>query len=356
MDISKININNDDFSKAKRVILDSFVPSCSEKAKEENARFRKIIDTVMRVPAGRETLMAVAKQQPPCKFGFETFTNKGGCFSNGKILLNPNVSNDFLPSTLVHEATHALQDGLDPAKKTGLSAYTAESQLKRARAMEADAFAKEAMFIHQCDDFAPEIYDAEMKVPNKTLAAFNKAVNNGATQEEALRKTYLEFYKQPDIMRFYDNHYGKSIIKRANFAETYGRRNEFTMTVSDTDVMKFCIHKGKPYVTEEDLQNPYVRGIEVKTRIEIQSALNNYAVATESKRDISLLTMAAIPAYEQRLLHDEKMRQMRERAEQRQKPSLMEQLFKKQEEMKQTGRRQNRDAFEAPIPWSGKTR
>ena len=96
MDFEKISINNNDFYKAKRAILDGFVPSCPEKAKEEIARFRKIVNTVMNVPAGRETLMAVAKQQPPRKFGFETFTDKAGCFTGDKILLNPNVS-DKLP-------------------------------------------------------------------------------------------------------------------------------------------------------------------------------------------------------------------------------------------------------------------
>ena len=193
MDFEKISINNNDFYKAKRAILDGFVPSCPEKAKEEIARFRKIVNTVMNVPAGRETLMAVAKQQPPRKFGFETFTDKAGCFTGDKILLNPNVSDKLLPATLVHEATHSLQNEHNPAKDIGLSAFTAESQLKRARAMEADAFAKAAMFIHQCDDYAPEIYDAEMKLPNKTLKTFNQAVDDGATQEEALRKTYLDF-------------------------------------------------------------------------------------------------------------------------------------------------------------------
>lgn len=348
MDLEKISINNNDFYKAKRAILDGFVPSCPEKAKEEAARFRKIVDTVMNVPAGRETLMAVAKLRPPCKFGFEALADKGGCFNNGRILLNPNVSNDLLPATLVHEATHAIQDGLDPAKEAGLSAYTAESQLKRARAMEADAFAKEAMFIHQCGDYAPEVYDAEMKFPNKTLKAFNQAVDNGATQEKALRKTYLEFYKQPDIMRFYDNHYGQSIIKRADYAGTCGRRNEFTMTISDADIMKFCIYKGKPYITEEDQQNPYVRSIEVRTRNKIQSATNDYAVLTGSKRDMSLLTMAPLSAYERRLERDESIRKTHERAEQRKKTSLMEQLRQKQNE------KQNQTFFEPGVRWSGK--
>ena len=348
MDFEKISINNNDFYKSKRAILDGFVPSCPEKAKEEAARFRKIVDTVMNVPAGRETLMAIAKQQPPRKFGFETFTDKAGCFNNGRILLNPNVSNDLLPSTLVHEATHAIQDGLDPAKEVGLSAYTAESQLKRARAMEADAFAKEAMFIHQCGDYAPEVYDAEMKFPNKTLKTFNQAVDDGATQEEALRKTYLEFYKQPDVMRFYDNHYGQSIIKRADYAATYGRRNEFTMTISDADIMKFCLYKGKPYITEEDQQNVYVRGIEVGTRNKLQSAMNGYAVATGSKRDMSLLTMAPVAAYELRLERDESIRRMHERSEQRKKTPLMEQLRQKQNE------KQNQTFFEPAVRWSGK--
>ncbi len=348
MDFEKISINNNDFYKAKRAILDGFVPSCPEKAKEEIARFRKIVNTVMNVPAGRETLMAVAKQQPPRKFGFETFTDKAGCFTGDKILLNPNVSDKLLPATLVHEATHSLQNEHNPAKDIGLSAFTAESQLKRARAMEADAFAKEAMFIHQCDDYAPEIYDAEMKLPNKTLKTFNQAVDDGATQEEALRKTYLEFYKQPDVMRFYDNHYGQSIIKRADYAATCGRRNEFTMTISDADIMKFCSYKGKPYITEEDLQNVYVRGIEVGTRNEIQSAMNNYAVLTGSKRDMSLLTMAPVSAYEQRLEHDESMRKRQERVEQRKKTSLMEQLRQKQSE------KQNQTFFEPGVRWSGK--
>ncbi len=348
MDFEKISINNNDFYKAKRAILDGFVPSCPEKAKEEIARFRKIVNTVMNVPAGRETLMAVAKQQPPRKFGFETFTDKAGCFTGDKILLNPNVSDKLLPATLVHEATHAIQDGLDPAKEAGLSAYTAESQLKRARAMEADAFAKEAMFIHQCGDYAPEVYDAEMKFPNKTLTTFNQAVDDGATQEEALRKTYLDFYKQPDILRFYDDHYGKGIIKRADYAATCGRRNEFTMTISDADIMKFCIYKGKPYITEEDQQNVYVRGIEVGTRNEIQSAMNNYAVLTGSKRDTSLLTMAAVSAYELRLRHDESIRRMHERVEQRKKTPLMEQLRQKQNE------KQNQTFFEPGVRWSGK--
>ena len=191
MDFEKISINNNDFYQSKKAILANFVPSCPEKAKEEIARFRKIVDTVMNVPAGRETLMAVAKQQPPRKFGFETFTDKAGCFTGDKILLNPNVSDKLLPATLVHEATHSLQNEHNPAKEIGLSAFTAESQLKIARAMEADAFAKEAMFIHQCDDYAPEIYDAEMKLQNKTLDCFNSAVENGATQEEALRKAAL---------------------------------------------------------------------------------------------------------------------------------------------------------------------
>ena len=41
MDFEKISINNNDFYKAKRAILDGFVPSCPEKAKEEIARFRR---------------------------------------------------------------------------------------------------------------------------------------------------------------------------------------------------------------------------------------------------------------------------------------------------------------------------
>ncbi|MBS6474236.1 MAG: hypothetical protein KH347_08345 [Acetobacter sp.] len=337
MDFEKISINNNDFYKSKKAILANFVPSCPEKAKEEIARFRKIVDTVMNVPAGRETLMAVAKQQPPRKFGFETFTDKAGCFTGDKILLNP------------HEATHSLQNEHNPAKEIGLSAFTAESQLKIARAMEADAFAKEAMFIHQCDDYAPEIYDAEMKFQNKTLDCFNSAVESGATQEEALRKAYLEFYKQPDILRFYDDHYGKGIMKRADYAATCGQRNEFTMITSDADIMKFCKYKGKPYIDEEDLQNPYVRGIEVQTRNKIQSSMNDYAVATGSKRDISLLTMAPTTTYELRLEHEEKTRQRQERVEQRKKTSFMEQLQQRQKQ----NERQNQTSFSPGIRRNG---
>lgn len=350
MDFEKISINDNDFSRSKKAVLDNFVPSRPEKAKEEAARFRKIVDTVMKVPAGRETLMALAKQQPPRKFCFETFPDKAGCFAGGKILLNPNVSDDLLPATLVHEATHSLQDEHNPAKEIGRSAFTAESQLKLARAMEADAFAKEAMFVHQCGDYAPEIYDAEMKFQNKTLRCFDKAVKNGATQEEALRKTYLEFYKQPDTLRFYDDHYGKGIVKCADYAATCGRRNEFTMTVSDADVMKFCAYNGKPYIDEEDLQNPYVRGIEVGTRNKIQSALNDYAVATGSKRDTSLLTMAPISTYELRLERDEEARQRQERVEQRKNTSFMERLRQQQ---KQNGQR-NQTVFEPGVRWSGR--
>lgn len=349
MDFEKISINNNDFYKSKKAILANFVPSCPEKAKEEIARFRKIVDTVMNVPAGRETLMAVAKQQPPRKFGFETFTDKGGCFTGDKILLNPNVSDKLLPAALVHEATHSLQNEHNPAKEIGLSAFTAESQLKIARAMEADAFAKEAMFLHQCADYAPEVYDAEMKFQNKTLDCFNSAVENGATQEEALRKAYLEFYKQPDILRFYDDHYGKGIMKRADYAATCGRRNEFTMIISDADIMKFCKYKGKPYIDEEDLQNPYVRGIEVQTRNKIQSSVNDYAVATGSKRDISLLTMAPITTYELRLEHEEKTRQRQERVEQRKKTSFMEQLQQRQKQ----NERQNQTSFSPGIRRNG---
>ena len=163
-----------------------------------------------------------------------------------------------------------------------------------------------------------------------------------------MRKTYLDFYKQPDILRFYDDHYGKGIIKRADYAATCGRRNEFTMTISDADIMKFCIYKGKPYITEEDQHNVYVRGIEVGTRNEIQSAMNNYAVLTGSKRDTSLLTMAAVSAYELRLRHDESIRRMHERVEQRKKTPLMEQLRQKQNE------KQNQTFFEPGVRWSGK--
>ena len=215
--------------------------------------------------------------------------------------------------------------------------------------MEADAFAKEAMFIHQCDDYAPEIYDAEMKFQNKTLDCFNSAVENGATQEEALRKAYLEFYKQPDILRFYDDHYGKGIMKRADYAATCGQRNEFTMITSDADIMKFCKYKGKPYIDEEDLQNPYVRGIEVRTRNKIQSSMNDYAVATGSKRDISLLTMAPTTTYELRLEHEEKTRQRQERVEQRKKTSFMEQLQQRQKQ----NERQNQTSFSPGIRRNG---
>ena len=120
------------------------------------------------------------------------------------------------------------------------------------------------------------------------------------------------------------------------------------MTISDADIMKFCSYKGKPYITEEDLQNIYVRSIEVGTRNEIQSTMNNYAVLTGSKRDMSLLTMAPVSAYEQRLEHDESMRKRQERVEQRKKTSLMEQLRQKQNE------KQNQTFFEPGVRWSGK--
>ena len=106
----------------------------------------------MVVPAGMETLKALAEKTPPFKICFESLKeNAWGVCKGNKIAISPNLPDNLLAPTLVHEATHAaLQDFSNDMEILGVSAFTAASIFKQNRVKEADACAKAALFVHQC--------------------------------------------------------------------------------------------------------------------------------------------------------------------------------------------------------------
>lgn len=322
-DIDRIKVNGapDDFKKIKNKILSLFVPSDETNANKEKTRFGNILNNVLVVPAGMETLKALAEKTPPFKICFESLKeNAWGVCKGNKIAISPNLPDNLLAPTLVHEATHAaLQDFSDDMEIFGVSAFTAASIFKQNRVKEADACAKAALFVHQCqkNKRTEPIYIASMNNGERTYLAFDAAMKRGASEREALRESFLEWAKRPSSVRFYDKGYEEYIVNAAQNEEACGRRGAFSMNLSDGDVMKICTHKGEPYIEEEDLHDPYFRGIEVARRNKIQSALDNYAEHTGSKRDASLLTMAPVSSYEDRLKHDAEAQQRREEARKR---------------------------------------
>lgn len=153
-DIDRIKVNGapDDFKKIKNKILSLFVPSDETSADKEKTRFGNILNNVLIVPAGMETLKALAEKTPPFKICFESLKeNAWGVCKGNKIAISPNLPDNLLAPTLVHEATHAaLQDFSNDMEIFGVSAFTAASIFKQNRVKEADACAKAALFVHQC--------------------------------------------------------------------------------------------------------------------------------------------------------------------------------------------------------------
>ncbi len=319
VDISATKIKNSS-GYVKETLMKSFVPSPSGNAEAETKRFEQIVDTVMRTPIGRQT-MARLVQTPELKglsISFENIKAEEGMVTRGyqlgnKIALNSAVSTEMLTSTFVHEATHALQT---KGKIEEIELYTAESTFRKHRAMEADANAKQALFVHQCKQYAPNVWE-EHKNRSHCSAVFENAMENGKTEQEALRETFLSWYQQPRIVRAYDQHYAKDIEEIVKWLNKKGyiQHGLFSKTHSNDDIMAFCSYNGSSYIEEEDFSNIFVRSIEVDCRNSVQDMVDS--CVKRSERDVSLQMMAPVRSYEDRLKSTEKYKKMHENAERR---------------------------------------
>lgn len=298
-------------------LLDDFVPSSASKNKEEEReRFGKIISLVMQVPIGRQTLMAVERHKLS-KFCFESMKSDLGYQEGDKIALNPSASNEALATVLVHEATHSLQSQWHNPSLVFDDYYTAESLFRYHRAQEADACAKQALFVQQCKNILPNVYKANKGL--YTHGHLEKALDRGASVEEAMQEAFMGWYKNPSLVRAYDNIYAEWLEKSADYAGTRGHRFKFAKNVSNDDIMKFCSYRGRPYIDEYDaFSDPHVNGIELSTRNRVQGALNAYAKATKQNMDTSMYSMTAVSSYDQLLKNDAERRKKREERLERQ--------------------------------------
>lgn len=255
-------------SQAYSVLAEAFEPSSTESAEEERAVFKRVLDTVNSVPAGRRTMKELAALG--CTFGLLTGsrtgngTNAAGFYHQeaNRIFLNPNAGYKDLSTIFIHEGRHAIQHhrlGLSP------SDYRICDYLKYHRALEADACAHEAEFVHQIRDSRPDIYRASASLP--MVKAYSDVREKGGSSKDAMSSSFRAWYGYDYYRDFYDVYHRRYIERFFEDAVQKKKPDLFKKELASDIIVRGCaLSGGKTYIDPAFLTSPEAFSVPVEDK------------------------------------------------------------------------------------------
>lgn len=258
---------------AKKTLANAFQSTSLKTEEEEKQLFGKILDVVMMTKKGQETMKNLSKLG--FTFAFEDGKFGGYCNSDAKkIVINPKFSFNYMIRTAVHEGRHAIQGSLMNQKMRDRETLQAADILKVSRAMEADAVAHEAVFVHQLPD---QYRDKETENNTLMMVTYGKEYAASKDEKKAMQATFKSWYD----FDYYRNYYDKNHLNMMERIADYGVKNNlsncFKETVTNEEVMSVCLYKGKPYIEPEFLDSPRPNSVPAEQKPQILGITADYA-------------------------------------------------------------------------------
>ncbi len=266
-------------SEAYGILAGAFKPSSRESAEEECGVFKRVLDTVNSVPAGRRAMKELAALG--CTFGLLTGsrtgdgTNAAGFYHQeaNRIFLNPNAGYTDLSTIFIHEGRHAVQHhrmGISP------SDYRISDYFKYHRAIEADACAHEAEFVHQIRGLRPDIYKESASLP--MVKAYAGVRENGGSSKEAMSASFRAWYGYDYYRDFYDVYHRRYIERFFEHAAQEKKPDLFSKELaSDTLVRGCALSGGKTYIDPAFLTSPEAFSLPVEDKSIFEKQSRAYA-------------------------------------------------------------------------------
>ena len=276
---------------AKKTLMQAFTASDKKDTATESKLFESMLDAVMQTKKGRETLTKLSKLG--YTFAFEK-GNFGGfcCSEEKKIVINPCCPFEYSVQMVVHEGTHAIQASL--RKKTPdyySDKVQVASHLRNRRAIEADAVAHQMAFVYECKDILPAVYEDAKKDDLPMFRAYIGEMEKSGDERKAMQASFAAWYECDKYRKVYDEWHKGAIEEVCS----YGKKEKVTDCMKEeypaSEVLKTCLYKGKPYMTEEFLNTGLAFSITPEDKKEIVAMIQDYAAAVGVKPDLSVLTM-----------------------------------------------------------------
>ena len=276
--------------KATKTLMRAFTASEEGRKVEEEALFKKIVDSVMKTENGRETLTELSGFG--YSFAFEAGNFSGFCDSDKKkIVINPNISFPSMLQTAVHEGRHAIQYSLERPDAPSAALIQAASFLRFSRAIEADASAHEAAFAYECKDVIPEVYRDAEKQNLPMFRAYAGEMEKSGDEKKAMRASFAAWYECDSYRDFYDEWHKNDIKYFCDFGERQKYSGLFSKEYPAGDVLRMCVYDGKPYMTEDFLNTGKAFSVSAADKKEITAMLQRYAAAAGDRPDTSIQSM-----------------------------------------------------------------
>ena len=275
---------------AKKTLMQAFTASGKKNAATESKLFESMLDAVMQTKKGRETLTKLSKLG--YTFAFEKLDFGGFCNPlQKKIVINPSRPFEFLLQAVVHEGIHSIQDSLKKKNTPDYYKMQVASYLRNARALEADATAHQMAFVYECKDILPNVYEAAKKENSPMFRAFVGEMEKSGDEKKAMQASFAAWYEYDKYQKFYDKRRKGAIEYVCCVGKKYKDTDNLKEEYPASEVLKTCLYKGKPYMTEEFLNTGLAFSITPEDKKEIVAMVRDYAAAVGVKPDMSVLTM-----------------------------------------------------------------
>lgn len=258
---------------AKQALSNAFVGGSKETEAEEKQKFDRALDVIMQTKKGCEVMSAVSKLG--YTFAFENTGLGGGCMpSKKKIVIDPKAGFNDVLRAVVHESIHALQASNEKGKHPDRECLQASSMLMKYRAIEADASAHEAAFIHQ---LPPQYREESFEKRNPMVQAYGTEIAASGDEKKAMQASFKAWYDYDYYRDFYDASHRAYVQKAASVAVENKADYFFKDELSAKQIASICQYKGKPYINPEFLESGKAFSVPMTDKAVMTAAAEDYA-------------------------------------------------------------------------------
>lgn len=278
-------------AETKKTLTEAFCASCGDRAKHEGMMFESILDAVMAIKKGRETLMTLADLG--YSFAFETGKFGGFCDApNKKVVLNPTQKFEYLMRVVVHEGRHAIQASLTSENAPEVQDMQAASYYKKSRAIEADATAHEMAFVYEAREIDPAVYESAKEQNLPMFKAFVDEMDKSGDEKKAMQAGFEAWYEAPTYIGYYDSYHKNSLKSVADKAVSVKYADAFSKEYKNEDILKMCRYNSEAYISSEFLDSPKAFSLGLDHKQDLVQVMNDYLKAfPDAKKDTSFMKM-----------------------------------------------------------------
>lgn len=215
----------------------------SDRSLSDEDRLNDLVKKASFSPTAKRVLDEALKSG--VRFKLESGLKDRGIFEpqENVVLLNKDMSNEVLLSTLVHEARHAGQ-GLGWATNN-----TLQSAFKVDRAQEADAMAFQCAAAYELRSVFPGVFKEFSSLHPSIANAYTRGMPTSNNQNMALQGAFKAWYADAEYVAGYD----RSTI---DFMKDKSSPARMLRDIPDTDIaLKLCRNGGYSYMPDASFFN-----------------------------------------------------------------------------------------------------